>query len=325
MNTNTSIWLFLWTGERDVDVLRQHRMCHHVRHWTCHRSQWVWPTCAYLHTLQLQHAEVLKCCLGGTRRVIMFFCKLALGCLRHKLCRGDAQRVMVYCERFGCGQPHRVLFRSHSQRGNHRDVQAVSPALRLHGWRLRPLAVQLHCRPRFPFHGGQFTHNSLGATVCYSNCNQLQRLLTACTERQTTELLWISCTLWSLWSVNTMPRWEGISSDLGEVNIVTNQSRKSQWWFLNNLEWESLSANEKHLRQQPIFSGRNVPGHLAPGSDRAILREITKNQKNNLWLRVLDSFWSSIWDELDIFLIWLHHKQASKNVADVSQVWKCIQ
>lgn len=109
----------------------------------------------------------------------VFFCKLALSCSRHELCRCDAQRVMVYRERFGCGQPHRVLFRSHSQRGDHRDVQAVSPALRLHGWRLRPLAVQLHSRPRFPLHGGQFTHNSPGATVCYSHCNQLQMFLTA--------------------------------------------------------------------------------------------------------------------------------------------------
>lgn len=45
--------------------------------------------------------------------------------------------------------------RSHPLRGHHRDVQAVGPARRLHGRRLCPLALQLHCRPRLPVPGGQ--------------------------------------------------------------------------------------------------------------------------------------------------------------------------
>lgn len=51
-----------------------------------------------------------------------------------------------------------ICCRSHPLRGHHRDVQAVSPACRLHGRRVCPLAVQLHRRPRLPLPRGQISN-----------------------------------------------------------------------------------------------------------------------------------------------------------------------
>ena len=68
-------------------------------------------------------------------------------------------RLMMCLQCFGCGWPHLWdLSRSHSLCGDHWDVQAVGQARRLHGRRLRPLALQLHCWPHLPLPRGQL-HN----------------------------------------------------------------------------------------------------------------------------------------------------------------------
>lgn len=42
---NTICWRWcVLAGERHVDALHQHRLHHHLRHRTCHRTQWVWPS-----------------------------------------------------------------------------------------------------------------------------------------------------------------------------------------------------------------------------------------------------------------------------------------
>lgn len=69
------------------------------------------------------------------------------------------REVMERLDCLACGWPPlRDLCRPHSLRGHHWDVQAVGQARRIHGRRLRPLALQLHRRPHLPLPGGQLNN-----------------------------------------------------------------------------------------------------------------------------------------------------------------------
>lgn len=144
------------TGERDLDALHQHRLCHHLRHRACNRTQWVCPRqWLFTHTHWLQQGAPLAEVLFGCEQTCNDIC-----------CKSETwaswlwpSRLMMCFQCFGCGWPHLWdLSRSHSLCGDHWDVQAVGQARRLYGRRLRPLALQLHCWPHLPLPRGQL-HN----------------------------------------------------------------------------------------------------------------------------------------------------------------------
>lgn len=98
--------LFVFTGEYDMDALHQHRLCHHLRHWTCHRAEWVWPHSGYLHTRWLQQGTPLVEVLFRCDQTCNNMCrKSALSSSRHKHSHCDPVEWWSVSDVFGCGWP----------------------------------------------------------------------------------------------------------------------------------------------------------------------------------------------------------------------------
>lgn len=117
------------------------------------------PTTGYLHTHWLQQGPPLAEVLFGCDQTYNdTCCKSALSCFETWASSRWPWRVVARLLLLLLWLTAFVLCRSHSLCGDHWDVQAVSQACCLHGGRIRPLALQLHCRPRLPLPRGQL-HN----------------------------------------------------------------------------------------------------------------------------------------------------------------------